>query len=173
MNISPYFRNLRTAYVAELDDLTSDSEGNNILGKRLLQRRKEMEFLVHMLEISPEMVAVVFHKGFRFTELAVMDHLVSLDADELPEWNSLTDSIALEPWTRDLVETVQKQPMGDWFLAVAVALEYLYHQPEHPHFADADEREESEDEDAEEQEARLRDEAGADWMASQGFDRKE
>ena len=103
----------------------------------------------------------------------MMDHLVSLDTDELPEWNSLTDSIALEPWTRDLVETVQKQPMGDWFLAVAVALEYLYHQPEHPHFADADEREESEDEDAEEQEARLRDEAGADWMASQGFDRKE
>ena len=38
MNISPYFRNLRTAYVAELDDLTSDSEGNNILGKRMLHR---------------------------------------------------------------------------------------------------------------------------------------
>jgi hypothetical protein len=42
-------------------------------------------------------------------------------------WNS---------WTRPLVPTVQKQPMGDWFLTVA-------------------------------------EDAGADWMVEQGFDRKE
>ena len=84
MNISPYFRNLRAAYSAELDDLTFDSEGVHILDKRLVQRRKEMEFLVHMMEISPEMVAVVFHKGFRFTSLAAMDDLLSHEADALP-----------------------------------------------------------------------------------------
>jgi hypothetical protein len=70
MNISPYFRHLRSAYAAELDDLTFDSEGQHVLDKRLVQRRKEMEFLVHMMEVSPEMVATVFHKGFRFTSPA-------------------------------------------------------------------------------------------------------
>ncbi len=173
MNISPYFRNLRAAYSAELDDLTFDSEGTHILAKRLAQRRKEMEFLVHMLEISPEMVAVVFHKGFRFTHLAAMNHLLSLEPDELPEWTSLADAIAMEPWAQPLVHIVQKQPMGDWFLTVAAALEYMHATPEHPDAAGSADSDESEEEDADELEARTRDEAGADWMVEQGFDRKE
>jgi hypothetical protein len=178
MNISPYFRNLRSAYSAELDDLTFDSEGVHILDKRLKQRRKEMEFLVHMMEISPEMVAVVFHKGFRFTNLAAMDDLLSHDADALPDWDSLAHAITLEPWTKELLQVLQKQPMGDWFLTVAAALEYMHSKPEYPQASesdDEDENEENEDgvEDAEEAEARSREEAGADWMVEQGFDRKE
>ena len=35
--------------------------------------------------IGPEMVAVVFHKGFRFKSLAAMDDLLRHDADSLPE----------------------------------------------------------------------------------------
>lgn len=179
MNISPYFRNLRSAYSAELDDLTFDSEGVHILDKRLVQRRKEMEFLVHMMEISPEMVAVVFHKGFRFTSLAAMDDLLSHDADALPEWDSMAHAIEMAPWTLDLVHVLQKQPMGEWFLTVAAALEYMYHKPEHAQATGSDEDDESENEneedfeDADEAEARTREEAGADWMVEQGFDRKE
>lgn len=172
MNISPYFRNLRSAYFAELDDLTFDSEGLHILDKRLAQRRKEMEFLVHMMEISPEMVAVVFHKGFRFTSLSAMDHLLSHEPDNLPEWDSLADAIEMAPWAQELVHVLQKQPMGEWFLTVAAALEYMYNKPEHPTAADADDEEE-EVEDAEEMEARTREEAAANWMVDQGFDRKE
>jgi hypothetical protein len=175
MNISPYFRNLRSAYGAELDDLTFDSEGVHILDKRLKQRRKEMEFLVHMMEISPEMVAVVFHKGFRFTSLAAMDDLLSHECENLPEWDSLAHAIEMAPWTQELVHVLQKQPMGDWFLTVAAALEYMYSKPEHPQASDSDEDNEDEDheEDAEEAEARTREEAAADWMVSQGFDRKD
>lgn len=172
MNISPYFRNLRSAYFAELDDLTFDSEGLHVLDKRLAQRRKEMEFLVHMMEISPEMVAVVFHKGFRFTSLAAMDHLLSHEPDTLPEWDSLADALEMAPWTLELVHILQKQPMGEWFLTVAAALEYMYTQPEHPQAANGDEEDETV-EDADEAEARTREEAAADWMAQQGFDRKE
>ncbi len=172
MNISPYFRNLRAAYFAELDDLTFDSEGLHILDKRLAQRRKEMEFLVHMMEISPEMVAVVFHKGFRFTSLSVMDHLLSHEPENLPEWDSLADAIEMAPWTQELVHVLQKQPMGEWFLTVAAALEYMYNKPEHPQATDAGDEEE-EVEDAEEMEARTREEAAANWMVEQGFDRKE
>ena len=175
MNISPYFRNLRSAYSAELDDLTFDSEGVHILDKRLTQRRKEMEFLVHMMEISPEMVAVVFHKGFRFTSLAAMDDLLSHESGDLPEWDSLAHAIDMAPWTQDLVHVLQKQPMGEWFLTVAAALEYMHSKPEHPHADDGadDDEEEDHEEDAEEAEARTREEAAAEWMVSQGFDRKE
>ncbi len=175
MNISPYFRNLRSAYFAELDDLTFDSEGLHILDKRLAQRRKEMEFLVHMMEISPEMVAVVFNKGFRFTSLSAMDDLLSRDPESLPEWDSLAHALELAPWTQELVQVLQKQPMGDWFLTVAAALEYMYNKPEHPQAtsADEDEAKDGEGEDADEMEARTREEAAADWMVAQGFDRKE
>lgn len=175
MNISPYFRNLRSAYGAELDDLTFDSEGVHILDKRLKQRRKEMEFLVHMMEISPEMVAVVFHKGFRFTSLSAMDDLLSYEPDSLPEWGSLAHAIDMAPWTQELVHVLQKQPMGEWFLTVAAALEYMYSKPEHPHADEGadDDEEEDHQEDAEEAEARTREEAAADWMVEQGFDRKE
>jgi len=174
MNISPYFRNLRSAYFAELDDLTFDSEGLHILDKRLAQRRKEMEFLVHMMEISPEMVAVVFHKGFRFTSLSAMDDLLSREPESLPEWDSLADAIEMAPWTQELVHVLQKQPMGEWFLTVAAALEYMYNKPEHPQATSADDEEQDgEGEDADEMEARTREEAAADWMVEQGFDRKE
>ncbi|MES2949108.1 MAG: hypothetical protein V4858_11260 [Pseudomonadota bacterium] len=183
MNISPYFRNLRSAYFAELDDLTFDSEGIRILDKRLAQRRKEMEFLVHMLELSPEMVAVVFHKGFRFTSLAAMDDVLSRDSDALPEWDSLAHAIDMAPWTQPLVQQLHKQPQGEWFLTVAAALEYMYSKPEHAQAAQGEEEDNDDEqdgdgdhddvEDADEKEARIREEAGADWMVEQGFDRKE
>ncbi|MFZ3221292.1 MAG: hypothetical protein WA174_14745 [Rhodoferax sp.] len=189
MHISPYFRNLRNAYFAELDDLSQDSEGLYVLNQRLAQRRKEIEFLVHMLELSPEMVAVVFHKAFRFTSLAAMDHLLTHEAEDLPEWESLADTVELAPWAHSLVQTVRKQPMGDWFLCVAAALEYLYSKPEHPQAAPAEDGEADDvqrdaqhegrapfdgaDDEDDEDSARARDEAGADWMVEQGFDRKD
>jgi hypothetical protein len=175
MKISPYFRDLRSAYAAELDDLTFDSEGKNILDKRLTQRRKEIDFLISMMEVSPEMVAAVFHKGFRFKSNAAMDNLLTLESDELPEWHNLAHALEMAPWTDALVATIQKQPMGDWFLTVAAALEYMFYKPEHAPAADADEEDEQDEEpmDEEEREAKAREEAGADWMVEQGFDRKE
>ena len=175
MTISPYFRHLRSAYSAELDDLTFDSEGLHVLEKRLVQRRKEMEFLVHMMEISPEMVATVFHKGFRFGSPSTMDQLLSLEADEFPDWHDLTHAVHMEPWTRPLVAIVKKHAMGDWFLTVAAALEYLNTKPDASQSAEEDEDSDDADEpmDEEEREAKAREDAGAEWMVEQGFDRKE
>ena len=72
MKLSRYFSDLRSAYEAELDDLTSDSEGKDVLKKRLAAKRSEIGFLVQMLSYSPEMVAVVFHRGFRFAKPAAL-----------------------------------------------------------------------------------------------------
>ena len=186
MSISPFFHTLGSAYQAEMDDLTFDSEGKDVLRQRLAEKRKELTFLIQMIELSPEMVAVVFHQGFQFKLPAVMEHLVSHESDELPEWDSLADVIALRPWAQDLAKDILKEPMGEWFMTVAAGLEYLYGKPGKPLAAprdeddsdadedqDDDQRDDQDDEDDEESDARRREEAGADWMEEQGFDRKD
>lgn len=192
MHLSSFFHNLRSAYQAELDDLQTDSEGHDVLRKRLAEKRKELGFLVQMVELSPEMVAVVLHQAFRFGSPAAMDHLLAQDADDLPAWGSLSTSIEVAPWARDMVQTFLKEPMGEWFMTIAAALEYMHGKPltaaERAQQEDADgegtedrdtlrnERHDdnhTEDHDEEEAEARAREEAGNDWMVEQGFDRKE
>ena len=185
MRISPYFRNLLSAYNAELDDLSTDSEGRYVLPKRLTQRRGELTFLAHMLEISPEMVAVVLHKGFRFPRVAALWDLVGRESDELPDWDELAAALQLEPWALPLVQALRQQPQGDWFLCVAAGLEFLHTRHEHTHDEPADLAAEdaeaagsqrpgrSSDDAFEPLSDEAREEAGADWMAEQGFDRKE
>ena len=183
MSLSPFFHHLRSAYQAELDDLTSDSEGSNILAKKLAERRKELKFLLSMLELSPEMVAVVFHQGFRFKRPAVMEELVRQESEDLPEWDSLADAVELAPWAHTLAQQVLQQPAGAWFMSVAAALEYLLSKPD-ARFAAADESDDEEDDrddierdpegmDEDERQSRVNEEEGAAWMVEQGFDHKE
>jgi acyl-CoA hydrolase len=192
MTISSFFHNLRSAYQAELDDLRTDSEGHDVLRKRLTEKRQELGFLIQMMELSPEMVAVVLHQAFRFTSPAAMDHLVVQDADELPEWESISSTIEVSAWARDIVQTILKEPMGEWFMTIAAALEYMHNKPltaaeraqveadDEDGTEDRDdvrnERHDdnhTEDHDEEEADARAREDAGNDWMVEQGFDRKE
>ena len=183
MNITPFFLELRSAYQSEIDDLTFDSEGRDVLRQRLADKRKEVAFLVLMMEASPEMVAVIFHQAFDFRAPAVMDNLLSLDADEFPEWQSLADVVLVAPWARELVQTVLKEPGGEWFLTVAAALEYMAGKPALAPVGKGDSDDEDEDEDGDderdendqrdESDAKARKEAGDDWMVEQGFDRKD
>ncbi len=186
MQISPFFQNLRSAYVAEMQDMSYDSEGLFILNQRLAQRRGEIEFLVHMIEISPEMVSVVFHKAFRFTSMAVMDDLLTQDPEALPSWDSLADTIDITLWAQALVQTLRSQPSGDWLLTVAAGLEYMLDKPAHAHGTSSDDDSDAQDKtddarsdaryrstDDEEADAQDREDAGADWMVEQGFDRKD
>ena len=185
MTITPFFRDLRSAYQAEMDDLTFDSEGKDILRQRLAQRRKELPFLLKMMELSPEMVAVVFHQGFRFKQPAVVLDLLGRESDEFPTWDSLADAIQLTPQAQELAQTILKEPMGEWFLMVAAGLEYMYSTPDRTHAARSDDEDDTEEKDEDDQdsdnsidgdedgEARAGEEAGADWMVEQGFDRKD
>lgn len=187
MTLSPFFSELRSAYQAEMDDLTFDSEGRDVLRQRLVAKRKELGFLLQMIEISPEMVAVIFHQGFRFKLPAVMDHLLSQDADELPDWDTVSDALELTPWAQDLARVILTEPKGEWFMTIAAALAYMHGKPIAGQQArgDDDEDEDGENEDpdgdddqrdeldSDEEDARARDEAGADWMVEQGFDRKD
>ncbi len=191
MSISPFFLELRSSYQSEMDDLTFDSEGRDVLRQRLTQKRKELGFLLQMIELNPEMVAVIFHQGFQFKKPSVLEHLLALEPDEFPEWESLTDAVHLAPWSQELAQQILKEPMGAWFMTVAAGLEYMYSRPNAASTV-AHEEEDDKDEDADEgmadddvgrsvldsdadasSGAREREEAGAEWMAEQGFDRKD
>ncbi|MEO5659979.1 MAG: hypothetical protein ABIQ90_09300 [Polaromonas sp.] len=186
MNISPFFLNLRSAYRAEMDDLTFDSDGRDMLRQRLAEKRQEISFLLQMMELSPEMVAVIFHQGFVFRQPAVMDHLLSHEADEFPAWSEVSDGIELTPWARELAQTILQAPGGEWFLTVAAGLHYMAGKPDaaaavqlgndddNDEDGDDDQDEFDADEDGEAPgDARARKEAGADWLVGQGFDRKD
>jgi len=187
---------LRSAYQAELDDLRTDSEGHDVLRKRLAEKRREIGFLVKMMELSPEMVAVVLHQAFRFNSPSAMDHLLAQDADDLPAWDAIRDSIEIAAWAKDIVQAVLREPTGEWFMTIAAALEYMHHKPltaaERSRMEGEDEdgdedgardRDDvrverhddnhTEDHDEEEADARAREDAGNDWMVEQGFDRKD
>lgn len=186
MKLSRYFSDLRKAYEAELDDLTSDSEGKDVLKKRLAAKRSEIGFLVQMLSYSPEMVAVVFHRAFRFTKPAAIQRLLTLQSEALPAWPELAGTVALEPWAEPVALKVLAEPGGPAFMTVAACLEYL-----HAHGFGSAQEGETDEEDAERegrdddeaglsaddagdpQDGRSLDEAGADWLSDQGFDRKE
>lgn len=190
MSTSPFFHNLASAYQAELDDLSSDSEGRDVLRQRLADKRRELGFLRQMIELSPEMVAVVFHQGFQFKQPKRLEQLISLASEDLPGWDSLADAVTLQPWARPLSLEILKEPMGDWFLTVAAGLEYLYGKPAKAAVSDSD----SDDQDSDDRTDRdqsdnggvdsdgdgddghdgdARHEAGEDWLAEQGFDRKD
>ena len=191
MSISPFFLNLRSAYQSEIDDLTFDSDGLDVLRQRLAEKRGEINFLTQMMELSPERVAVVFHQGFVFSRPTVMDHLLGHEADEFPRWSSVSDGIELAPWAHELAQVVLKAPGGEWFMTVAAGLHYMAGKAEAaPVMPRGDDEfdDDGADEDGDEDEfdiaedgdepgqsgtARARKEAGADWLVAQGFDRKD
>jgi len=186
MSISPFFQELRSAYQAELDDLNSDSEGHYILDKRLAEKRKELDFLLQMMDLSPEMVAVVLHQAFEFHEPEMMAQFITLDADDLLSWDALSEGVRIAPWAQPIVDKILAEPVGAWFMTVAAALEYMHGTPmraglhggAQSNDADADEDLQNVErgdqaEHDEEREAREREEAGNAWMVEQGFDSKE
>ena len=192
MKLSPYFHDLRSAYQAELDDLTQDSEGKDVLRKRLAEKRKEIAFLVQMMELAPEMVAVVFHQGFRFARPMALEQLLGRGVDDLPGWSSLSadGAVVLEPWAASLAQAVLAEPGGERFLAVAAGLEFMQaHSRLAPVASHAEAEEDDGDEDAPEHDddydalsaddavdphnARSREEASDNWLSDAGFDRKD
>ena len=110
MHISPFFHNLRSAYEAELDDMRHDSDGQLVLDRRLAQRRGEIEFLVSMMEVSPEMVAVVLHKAFRFTSALAMQQVLASEPEEFPDWDKLSESTVIAPWATPIIKMLRQHP---------------------------------------------------------------
>lgn len=194
MKFSRYFQELMLVYKAELDDLRTDSEGKDVMRHRLKEKREQLPFLLPMIAENPEMLATAFHGAFLFMNPLTFENLASKEANKLPNWKSLAASVKLEPWADKLAKLVLTEEEGDRFLVTAACLEYLSRS----HYTRASAAAEQEDgEDQEEQDESHEDsdldgnygrhgrddgddgddvdleEAGADWLAEQGFDRKD
>jgi len=185
MNLSEFFRTLRSAYRAELDDLRTDSEGRDVLAARLREKRSQITFLCQMMESAPEMVAVAFHGGFRFERPAVWEHVLTLEPDDLPVWDALSDTVHLAPWAAELASVVLAQPQGAHFMTLAATLEYLAQRHPGAEHVTGNAARDDDDDGAFDERPRFdgdddtdardldHDGAGADWLEGQGFERKE
>lgn len=196
MKFSRYFQELMLAYKAELDDLRSDSEGKDVMRHRLKEKREQLRFLLPMMASNPEMLAPAFHDAFLFMNPLSFEALASKEANKLPSWKSLASAVKLEPWAEKMAQMVLAEEAGDAFMVTAACLEYLS-RSQHTRVPAISNDEDSDDESAE-SDAELHEngdldghygrhgrddgddgddvdleEAGADWLAEQGFDRKD
>lgn len=172
MKKSPYFAELGKSYLAEIDDLVTDSAGISVLHKRLDDKRGAIDSILPMVDFSPEMVAVVFYDAFDFKSPELMQQIVQSEPDDdgFVAWDELKAELAVAPWAQPLIEASLKARGGDAFVVTAAALEFMrsrasaYEAPVvEPADADAgtaDDEEGNED----------LSEAGADWLAEQGFE---
>lgn len=176
MRLSPFFEDLKSAYEAELDDLTTDSAGHDVLAQRLRLKRQQLPELLAMIECNPEMLAVAFHGGMRFSRPEVMNELIRQDREDLPTWETVLESLHLEPWAAELARVVLQDPNGEQFLVVTAGVEFLQGGASAEAPLEAGERRRDDDFDDDESggdgDTDL-EEAGADWLAEQGFDRKD
>jgi hypothetical protein len=176
---SPYFSDLINNYLVEIDDLVTDSEGRSVLQKRLNEKRREIDAILPMIEFSPEMVSVVFYGAFDFKSPEIMQQVVLSEPGEAAffAWSELESELTVCGWAEPLIEASLKVDGGGAFLVAAAALEFLrgkdsaatpMREPEPEPEAETEGGDEGEAGD----EAGMDDlkEAGADWLAEQGFD---
>ena len=200
MKLSRFFEDIIPLYKAELDDLKSDSEGKNVLKARLREKAEQLPMLLPMMASNPEMLAVAFHEGFIFMNPLTMESLITKEAGNFPSWKTVSAAVKLEPWAEPLSRIVLKDADGETFLVTAAALEYLNRSntTRKAGASVAVGADEDEDKEANEENEELKEhgdldgqygrhgrddgddgddydlgEAGADWLAEQGFDRKE
>jgi len=170
---SHYFSELIKSYIDEIDDLVSDSAGKSVLQKRLDDKRGEIDSILPMIEFSTEMVAVVFYDAFDFKSPEIMQQIVQSEPDDSDfiGWDELKAELAVSAWAQPLIASSLKVRGGDAFLVTAAALEFLRSKPssyESPVVEvvevddEGDEREDDGEDDLSE--------AGADWLAEQGFE---
>jgi hypothetical protein len=164
---SRYFSELGRSYSDEIDDLVTDSAGHSVLQKRLDDKRRAIDSILPMIEFSPEMVAVVFFDAFGFRSPELMQQIVQSepDDDSFVAWDELKPELVVSPWAQPLIESSLKARGGDVFLVTAATLEFMRSKPttyEPPaEVSDAGEANDDEEDLSE---------AGADWLAEQGFE---
>jgi hypothetical protein len=128
MTLSDYFQDLSQSYGAELDDLRHDTDGKDVLQKRLRDKRRELTALLPMIDVCPELVAPVFHGAFTFARGRgpVLEELLAGCPGEFPAWTDLLDELSIAGWAEPLVVQVRTHEQGEDFLATSVGLEYLH-----------------------------------------------
>lgn len=170
MKLSPYFHELSSSYAYEIEDLRFDSGGDDVLKKRLKDKRKEFGELLKMIDSFPVMVVPAFHGGFRFPAKEMMEKVVAGKPGEFPAWANVAATLEMEAWATPLVQRALQEAGGEEFMVIAAALEYILGRlgPEATAGSSSSPEEDEQDDDGQEDLG----EAGEDYLGEQGFDRR-
>jgi hypothetical protein len=136
-------------YVAEIDDLKTDSGGSDVLKERLKDRRSQIADLMPMMDSNPEMMAVAFHKSIVVKDAKAILSYLPKEPSGFPSWDSIAPCVQFEPWAAATIEMLKKAEGGEQFLLTTVMLEYMFSRYEvsedHHQAEESDDDENSED----------------------------
>lgn len=161
MRISRYFTDLMATYVADIDDLKTDSGGEDVLTDRLIEKRSQLTDLMPMIKTNPEMLAIIFHRSVIVKNPEVIMSYLDKEPAKFPSWDTISPSIQFQPWSTSLVEKLKSEVGGEHFLLTTVMLEHLYALYE----VSEDAIEEMEAEESDDLA-----ESGGEWLSEHGFD---
>lgn len=162
-----YFEDIFERYASEIDDLRSDSEGKDVLNRRVRDKHKEFDFLLGMIDSAPEMVAPAFHGAFGFSTGKLLYSAANSEPgdDGFPSWAELEASLDIAPWARPLINICLAKDGGESFLVTTAVLEWLLGSGLSARSAPEAGRDEEDEDQADDL-----GEAGEEWMSEQGFD---
>lgn len=161
MRISRYFTDLMATYVADIDDLKTDSSGDDVLIERLKEKRSQIPDLMPMIKTNPEMMAVIFHKSIVIKKPEIIMSYLDKEPAKFPSWVAISSGVQFQPWANDLVEKLKAEAGGEQFLLTTIMLEHLYALYE----VSEDAIEEMEAEESDDLA-----ESGGEWLSEHGFD---
>jgi len=148
-------------YVADIDDLKTDSGGDDVLTERLVEKRSQIPDLMPMIKTNPEMLAVIFHRSVAVKKPEIIMSYLDKEPAKFPAWDAISPSVQFAPWAIGLVEKLKAEVGGEQFLLTTVMLEHLYALYEVSEDA-AEEMEAEESDDLAE--------SGGEWLSEHGFD---
>lgn len=148
-------------YVADIDDLKTDSGGDDVLIERLKEKRSQIPDLMPMIKTNPEMMAVIFHKSVVIKKPEIIMSYLDKEPAKFPSWDAISSCVQFQPWANHLVESLKAEAGGEQFLLTTVMLEHLYALYE----VSEDAIEEIEAEESDDLA-----ESGGEWLSEHGFD---
>lgn len=161
MRISRYFTDLMATYVADINDLKTDSGGEDVLNDRLKDKRSQISDLMPMIMTNPEMMAVIFHRSIVIKQPKIIMAYIDKEPALFPAWDDIAASVEFQPWASGIVDQLKDEAGGEQFLLTTVMLEHLYALYE----ASEDAIEEMEDDESDDLA-----ESGGEWLTEHGFD---
>ena len=161
MRISRYFTDLMATYVADINDLKTDSGGEDVLNDRLKDKRSQISDLMPMIMTNPEMMAVIFHRSIVIKQPKIIMAYIDKEPALFPAWDDIAASVEFQPWASGIADQLKDEAGGEQFLLTTVLLEHLYALYEASEDA-IEEMEEDESDDLAE--------SGGEWLTEHGFD---
>ena len=171
MKLSPYFHELSSSYAYEIEDLRFDSGGDDVLKKRLKDKRNQFGDLLKMIDSFPVMVVPALHGAFRFPAKEMMEKLVAGKPGDFPAWAAVAATLEMESWAKTLEKQALQAAGGEEFMLIAAGLEYILGRLGPEATAGSSTSIDEEDHADDDGEPDLG-EAGEDFLGQQGFDRR-